>query len=179
MSIKYIITQIASGILIPLLIAFLGDTLTVMIPWLIAMFTTIIADLSAGLWKSYKLKVPIRFSKACRETMGKMVVYFAFVLMACCINEASNSDFNWAKWLTMFVILIEIGSMVSNFLKPHGVNISMSAFVKAILTHSALPFTCPEVDEMVIREDVEKIREEELEKIKHEESWKEPKSSKS
>lgn len=178
MTTKYIVTQVASGAIIPILIAFLGDALVLMVPWFIAMFSVIIADLAAGLWKSYRLRVPIRFSKACRETMGKSVVYFAFVLMACCINVASNSDFNWAKWLSMFVILIEVGSMVSNILKPHGINISMSAFLKAILTHSALPFACPNPDEVVQDESIEKIRQEELEKFEAEEMWKQTKEEK-
>lgn len=178
MTVRYIIVQVASGVIIPILIAFLGETMTLMVPWFIAMFTTVIADLAAGLWKSYKLKIPIRISRACRETMGKTIVYFAFILMACCINVASNGDFNWAKWLSLLIIILEVGSMVSNFLKPHGINISMSAFVKAILTHSALPFSCEDVDELVVKENVDRIREEELRKIRREESWKEPKSSK-
>lgn len=164
MSQKYIIVQITSGILIPLLMTFLGEALTLMIPWFIVMFTVVVADLVAGLWKSYKLQIPIRFSKACRETMGKMIVYFAFVCMACCINVADNGEFNWAKWLALLVIIIEVGSIVGNILKPHGVNISMNALVKAILNHSTLPLTCPEVDEIVVKEPIEKIRKEELEK---------------
>lgn len=174
---RYIITQIASGILIPILMAFLEESIVTMVPWLITMFSVVIADLAAGLWKSYKLRIPIRTSRAFRETMGKSVVYFAFVLMACFINSAANSDFNWAKWLTLFIILLEIGSMISNFLKPQGINLSMNAFIKAILTHSALPFSCSNVDELVEKEDLESIRKEELEKIKTEESWKERKSS--
>lgn len=173
MSTKYIVTQIASGTLIPILMGFLESAIITMVPWLITMFTVIVADLAAGLWKCYKLEIPIRFSRAFRETFGKCVVYFAFILMACCINVAANGDFNWAKWLTMFIILFEIGSMISNFLKPHGINLSMNAFIKAILTHSALPFSCENVDELIEKEDVEKIRQEELEKIKKEESWKE------
>ena len=178
-STKYIVTQIASGTLIPLLMSFLGDTLELMIPWFIAMFTTVMADLAAGIWKCFKLKVPIRFSKACRETMGKMIVYFAFVLMACTISVAAGGDFNWAKWLTLFIILIEIGSMISNFLKPHGINLSMNAFIKAVLTHSALPFSCENVDDFIVKEDIEQIRQEELDKDKAEQSWKGKKSSKS
>ena len=149
-----------------------------MVPWLITMFTVVVTDLAAGIWKSYKLDIPIRFSRAFRETFGKCVVYFAFVLMACCINTAANSEFGWAKWLTMFIILFEIGSMISNLLKPHGINLSMNAFIKAILTHSALPFSCPNADELIEKEDVDKIRQEELDKINKEEAWKEKKSSK-
>lgn len=175
MTVRYIIVQVASGVIIPILIAFLGETMILMVPWFIAMFTTVMADLAAGLWKSYKLKIPIRISRACRETMGKMIVYFAFILMACCINVASNGDFNWAKWLSLLIIILEVGSMVSNFLKPHGINMSLSAFIKAILTHSALPFSCENADELMVKESIEEIRKEELEKIKSEEAWKEKK----
>jgi len=175
---KYIVVQLTSGTIIPLLLTFLGDAVEVMIPWFIAMFTTVLADLTAGLWKSYKLKIPIRFSKACRETMGKMIVYFAFVLMAGTVGVAANEGAEWTKWLCLFIILIEVGSMISNLLKPHGINISMNAIIKAILTHSALPFSCGNIDELIEKEDVNQIREEELEKDREEQAWKERKSSK-
>jgi len=175
---KYIVVQVASGILIPALVALLGEAVQLTIPWFIAMFSTVTADLASGIWKSYKLKIPIRFSKACRETMGKMIVYFAFVLMAGTVSVAANGGAEWIKWLCLFVILIEIGSIISNFLKPHGINLSMNAFLKAILTHSALPFSCPNAEELVEKESLSQIREEELEKIKEEESWKGKKSSK-
>ena len=175
---KYIVVQLTSGAIIPILLSFLGKAATLMIPWFIAMFTTVIADLAAGLWKAYKLKIPIRFSKACRETMGKMIVYFAFVLMACTVSVAADGGTEWAKWLCLFIIILEVGSMISNFLKPHGINLSMNAFIKAVLTHSALPFSCPNADDIIVKEDVEQIRKEELEKDKVEQSWKEKKSSK-
>lgn len=175
---KYIVVQLVSGSLIPLLLSFLGEAAQLMVPWFIAMFTTVMADLAAGIWKSYKLKIPIRFSKACRETMGKMIVYFAFVLMACTVSVAADGGTEWAKWLCLFIILIEVGSMISNFLKPHGINISMNAFIKAILTHSALPFSCENVDDLIEKESIEQIREEELAKDKAEQEWKEKKSSK-
>ena len=175
---KYIIVQITSGLLIPILTEFLNQAIVQMIPWLLAMFAVVFADLMSGLWKSVKLDIPIRFSKACRETMGKMIVYFAFVLMSCTVSVAADGGTEWAKWLCLFIILIEVGSMISNFLKPHGINLSMNAFLKAILTHSALPFSCPNAEELVEKESISQIREEELEKFKEEESWKEKKSSK-
>ena len=54
----------------------------------------------------------------------------------------------------------------------------MNAFVKAILTHSALPFSCPNADEMIENKDIDEIRKEELDKLNKEEAWKEKKSSK-
>ena len=172
------IVYLISGSLLPALIAFLGETMNLMLPWLIAMFCVVLADLAAGIYKCYKLKIPIRFSKACRETMGKMIVYFAFVLMAATVSVAADGGALWTKWICLFVIFIEFGSMISNFLKPYGINLSMNAFIKAFLTHSAVPFSCENIDDLIEKEDLEKIREEELAKDKAEQSWKEKKSSK-
>lgn len=35
----------------------------------------------------------VRFSRAIRATMGKMVTYFAFVCMVCMITVASHSEY--------------------------------------------------------------------------------------
>ena len=166
MSSKYIVTQITGGALIPILMTFLGEAVVQMIPWFIAIMSVIIADLISGIWKSFKLEIPIRFSKACRETMGKTIVYFAFVVMACCINVAEKGEFNWSRWIALFVIVLELGSMVSNVLKPHGINVSLSAILKAFLHHSLKELTCPEVDDILRRESLEDIRKEELEKLR-------------
>lgn len=168
MKTKYIIVQLTSGALIPILMEFLGKALEQMIPWFIAMLSVIIADLVSGLWKSLKLNIPVRFSKACRETMGKMIVYFAFVMMAACINVAEKEEFDWCRWVALFVIVIEFGSMASNVLKPHGVNISLSAIIRAFLHHSLKELSCPEIEDIVQREDIKDIREQELEKYKDE-----------
>ena len=166
MNSKYIITQITGGALIPILMAFLGEAITQMIPWFIAIFTVIMADLISGVWKSFSLEIPVRFSRACRETMGKMIVYFAFVCMACCINVAEKGEFNWARWIALFVIVLELGSMASNVLKPHGINVSLNAIMKAFLHHSLKELTCPEVDDILRKESLEDIRKEELDKLR-------------
>ena len=161
--------EATSGLLIPTLLSFLGESIVLMIPWFITMFTIISADLAAGVWKSYKLQIPIRVSKAFRETMGKMIVYFAFVIMVCCINVALKGEFDFAKWAALFVVVVEGGSIISTILKTHGINISLNALIKAFVTHSALPITCPEADEIFKKEDIKDIRQEELDKIKEEE----------
>lgn len=168
MRVKYIIVQLTSGALIPILMECLGEALEQMIPWFIAMTSIVLADLISGLWKSAKLDIPIRFSKACRETMGKMIVYFAFVCMACCVNVAERGEFDWSRWVALFVIVIEFGSMASNILKPHGINISMSAIIKAILSHSLKELSCPEIDEIVEKVPVEQLKQEELDKYNEE-----------
>ena len=164
MNSRYIIVQITSGALIPILMKFLGDALAQMIPWFIAMTSVVMADLVSGLWKCMKLDVPIRFSKACRETMGKMIVYFAFVCMAACINVAEKGEFDWSRWIAVFVVVIEVGSMAGNILKPHGINISLSAIIKAFIHHSWKELSCPEVDEIVEKVPLEELKQQELDK---------------
>ena len=168
MNSRYIIVQITSGALIPILMKFLGEALEQMIPWFIAMTSVVMADLISGLWKCMKLDVPIRFSKACRETMGKMIVYFAFVCMAACINVAEKGEFDWSRWIAVFVVVIEVGSMAGNILKPHGINISLSAIIKAFIHHSWKELSCPEVDEIVEKVPLEELKQQEIDKYNEE-----------
>lgn len=170
MNTKYIIVQLTSGALIPVLMKFLGEALEQMIPWFIAMTSVVMADLISGLWKCMRLDVPIRFSKACRETMGKMIVYFAFVCMAACINVAEKGEFDWSRWVAVFVVVIEIGSMAGNILKPHGINISLSAIIKAFIHHSWKELSCPEVDEIVEKVPLEELKQQELDKYNEDNS---------
>ena len=140
-----------------------------MIPWFIVMLSVVFTDLVSGIWKAYKLQIPIRVSRGFRDTMGKLIVYFAFVVMICCWNVAAGSEYNYSKWAALLIIVIEGGSIIGNILKPHGIDISMNAIIKAFLNHSIGPLTCPEVDEIIEKKPIEEIREEELEKLNEEE----------
>lgn len=161
MKIPYNIVMLTSGVIIPTAFAFLQDALLVMVPWMITMFFIVIADLAAGVWKSYKLGIELRFSRGLRETMGKLLVYFAFVCMVACINVAYAGEFQFAKWAAGIVIAIEFGSIIGNLLKPHGINISLSAIIKAFLQKSPLPLTCEQADAIVQEKNIEEIIEEE------------------
>lgn len=164
MKIPHNIILFASGFVIPTAFAFLQEALLIMVPWIITMFFVVMADLAAGIWKSYKLGIELRFSRGLRETMGKLLVYFAFVCMIACINVAYAGDFQFAKWAAGIIISIEFGSIIANFLKPHGINISLSAIIKAILQKSPLPITCEQADEIVKEQQLEEIIKEEKEK---------------
>lgn len=164
MKIPYNIIIAASGVIVPAAFAFLHNAMVIMVPWVITMFFVIIADLTAGLWKSYKLGIEIRFSRGLRETMGKLLVYFAWVCMVACINVALSGDFLFAKWASCFVIAIELGSIVANLLKPHGINISLAALIKAFLQKSPLPITCEDVDKIITDKALHDIIEEERRK---------------
>lgn len=161
MKIPHNIVVLASGIIIPTAFNFLQEAILVMVPWMIVMFFVVLADLAAGIWKSYKLGIELRFSRGLRETMGKLLVYFAFVCMIACINVAYAGEFQFAKWAAGVVITIEFGSIIGNFLKPHGINISLSAIVKAILQKSPLPITCEAANDMVKEQNLEDIIKEE------------------
>ena len=169
MKIPHSVVVATSGAIIPTAFAFLQEAILVMVPWMITMFFIILTDLAAGLWKSYKLGIEIRVSKGCRETMGKLLVYFAFVCMVACLNVVYADNFQFAKWAAGIVVALELGSIVGNLLKPHGINLSLNAILKAVLAKSPLPLTCENIDDIVVEKPIEEIIKEEKEKIEKDE----------
>lgn len=125
---------VASGVLTPLAMLFLQDTVKTMLPWVMAMFAVITCDLIAGIRKSLKLGVHVSWSLAFRETMGKMVVYFATVLMVAMIDAASEHSFKIAMWGSLFICALEGGSIVSNLLKPYGVELSVRGILRMFVS---------------------------------------------
>lgn len=103
--------------------AFIQESLSHMVPWLIATFAVIVCDLCFGVRKSLLLKEEIRISKACRRTMGKIVTYFAFVCTVCFVEVAMGSEYGIDKWACLAVCALELGSIVSNILKPKGIKV--------------------------------------------------------
>lgn len=139
-------------------ILFLQDTVTTMIPWIMVMLSVVLCDLAAGLRKSHLLNVHISISMAFRETMGKMVVYVGFVLMVAMIDAASNHSFDIAKWGCLFVCALEGGSIISNILKPRGIDISLREVIKIIGKRFG-KMTEEETEGVIKEENVEKLRE--------------------
>lgn len=113
--------------------AFIQESLSHMIPWLIVSCAVIVCDLAFGIRKSMLMHESIRFSSAVRRTMGKMVTYFSFVCMVCMINVAAGNDYGIDKWSCLLVCFIEFCSIVSNILKPKGYTLNMKAFVSAVV----------------------------------------------
>lgn len=99
---------------------FIMDCIEDMLPWLVAMFSVIITDLITGCRKSILMGEKVRFSRAFRATMGKMVTYFSFIVMMVFIEHASDGVHNIDKWAILFVIFIELCSIISNMLRPKG-----------------------------------------------------------
>ena len=105
--------------------AFITQTLEHMIPWLMVSAAVILCDLAFGVRKSLLMGEEVRFSRAVRNTMGKMVTYFAFVCMVCMICVASGQKYGIDKWACLLVCFIESCSIVGNILKPKGIDFNL------------------------------------------------------
>lgn len=130
---------------------FLQESIGHMIPWLVATFCVILCDLVVGIRKSLILGEEVRFSTACRRSIGKTVSYYTFVVMAAVIDVAANGGGMIDKWACLMVCFIEGCSIISNILKPKGYNINL---VKMIAVVFSKKFD-------VAKQDVEEIIEKE------------------
>lgn len=127
------ITQGVSSGFAALATAFVQESLSHMVPWLITTGAVIVCDLCFGVRRSMLMKEEVRVSRAVRRTMGKMVTYFSFVCMVCMINVAAGNDYAIDRWACLLVCGIEFLSIISNILKPKGYNLNVKALVAALL----------------------------------------------
>lgn len=112
--------------------AFVVESLEHIVPWLIVTLGVILCDLICGVRKSFKTGEIVRFSRAIRETMGKTVTYFAFVVMVCMVSVASGNEYPIEKWSCLLVCFIEGCSIISNILKPKGINVNFVSLIGVI-----------------------------------------------
>lgn len=113
-------------------IEFVSTSINMMIPWLFVMFSVIFCDLMAGISKSQKLGEEIRLSRAFRDTMGKSVTYFSFVVMVVFIENVSDVP-TISKWSILLICFIEGCSIISNILKPKGYSFDVVAALGILL----------------------------------------------
>lgn len=114
---------------------FLQESIGHMIPWLVATFFVIVCDLVVGLRKCLLMGEEVRFSSACRRTMGKMLSYFMFVIMVAVIDVAAHGGGVIDKWACLAVCLVEFSSICSNILKPKGYNINLVKLIAVVFGH--------------------------------------------
>ena len=129
---------------------FLQESIGHMIPWLVVAFCVILCDLVVGLRKCLLMGEEVRFSSACRRTMGKTLSYFMFVIMVAVIDVAAHGGGVIDKWACLAVCLVEFSSICSNLLKPKGYDINL---VKIIAVMFSKKFDVPKSD---IEEIIEK-----------------------
>lgn len=112
--------------------AFLNESIGHIIPWMVATFFVILCDLVVGIRKSLLVGEEVRFSSACRRTIGKMVSYFTFVIMVAVIDVAAHGGGVIDKWACLVVCLIEFSSIISNILKPKGYDINLIKLIAVV-----------------------------------------------
>ena len=122
---KNLVSQSIQGSFAGIASAFITQTLEHMIPWLMVSAAVILCDLAFGVRKSILMGEEVRFSRAVRNTMGKMVTYFAFVCMVCMICVASGEKYQIDIWSCLLVCFIEGCSIIGNILKPKGINFNL------------------------------------------------------
>lgn len=120
-----LVTRAIPGGFASLATAFVIESIEHMLPWLMVAFMVIICDLICGIRKSMLMGDRVRFSSAVRRTMGKMVTYFAFVVMVCMITVAAGGMWKIDIYSCLLVCLIEGVSIIGNILKPKGYDIDI------------------------------------------------------
>ena len=143
------LVTVAEGGYAAIFATFMQESIGHMIPWLTVAFFVIVCDLVVGLRKCLLMGEEVRFSSACRRTLGKTVSYFTFVIMVAVIDVAANGGGVIDKYACLLVCLIEFSSICSNILKPKGMNVN---FVKLIALVFGKRFE-------VAKEDIENVIE--------------------
>ena len=129
---KSIIATATEGGYSVVLAGFLQESIGHIIPWLIVAACVIVCDLVVGIRKSLMMGEQVRFSSACRRTLGKMVSYFMFVIMVSVIDVAANGGGIIDKWACLLVCFIEFSSIMSNILKPKGYDVNFAKLVAVV-----------------------------------------------
>ncbi len=125
---------------------FVQESIGHMIPWLMVTGAVILCDLIFGIRKSLLMDEEVRFSSAMRRTLGKMVTYFAFVVMVAMIDVAADGDKQIDKYACLLVCFIEGVSIIGNLLRPKGYNINI---IKAIGIFFKNKFNVDGVEEVI------------------------------
>lgn len=110
-----------------------------MLPQIEFVTLIVLLDFVTGIYRSYKAGMKIRFSRAGRETLAKIVFYATAIMVACCFNAATPKDYTAVEmWTCIAIYVFEGASVVSNILKVHGYNIDFNVLIKLFATRIGL-----------------------------------------
>ena len=129
---KSVMNTASEGWCSAILARFLQESIGQIIPWLIVAFAVILCDLVVGIRKSLLMGEEVRFSSACRRTLGKCVSYFMFVIMVAVVDVAAHGGGEIDKWACLMVCLIEFASIMSNILRPKGYELNMAKLIAVV-----------------------------------------------
>ena len=149
---KSILATATEGGYSALFAAFLNESIGHIIPWMVATFFVILCDLVVGIRKCLLMGDEVRFSSACRRTIGKMVSYFTFVIMVAVIDVAAHGGGVIDKWACLAVCLIEFSSIISNILKPKGYDINLIKLI-AVLFGKKFDVAKKDIEEIIVKND--------------------------
>lgn len=138
--------------------AFIRDTLSHMVPWLVVTFAVILCDLAFGIRRSMTMGEPVRFSRAIRRTMGKTVTYFAFVCTVCAVEVAAGGSYGIDKWSCLFVCFVEFSSIISNILKPKGYSLNLKELISVVVGRVA-KVDREEIEEIIEKDEKKDVKE--------------------
>ena len=131
---KDVVIQTTTASFAVLAAAFIQNSIHHMIPWLIAAFAIVVCDLVSGIRKRLLMNEEVRFSKAVRDTLGKMVFYFSAVCMFSMVCVASGEQYHIDKWSCLFIYFVEFCSIVHNWLLPKGIDINFNKLMALIFS---------------------------------------------
>lgn len=98
---------------------------------LTAAFVLIIVDLRFGVAAATKRGESVRFSRAIRRTINKIVDYSCWILLAGVVGEAFGEPFN-IPLLPLIILLVifgcEINSCYSNYFESRGKSVKVNVF---------------------------------------------------
>lgn len=114
---------IAQGSVSVLALAFLHDTITLMIPFICIAVVLIIVDLIFGIAAAQRRGESVRVSRAIRRTVNKIVEYACWIILSASLAVAFAFDsLNWI--ILSIVIGNEMISIFSNWMLVHGKKVS-------------------------------------------------------
>lgn len=112
-------------------VAYLQNAAVDSLLWFIPCLFATIADLSTGIRAARYRKERVSMSTALRRTGNKIVVYSSWVMFAVTCGMQFKTD--WCTPMMMGVVLfIEMISIISNLLEPHGLTISWKGVLSVI-----------------------------------------------
>ena len=129
---KSVMNTASEGWCSAILARFLQESIGQIIPWLIVAFAVILCDLVVGIRKSLLMGEEVRFSSACRRTLGKCVTYFMVVVMGAVIDVAAHGEGEIEKWACLLICIIEGVSIFSNILKPKGYDVNIAKLIAIV-----------------------------------------------
>lgn len=109
----------------------LMDFLTPLRWFMLLAFILIIADLRFGIEASRQRGEKIRFSRAGRRTINKMVDYLCWILLAGAIGKAFGIPFDMPILPAAVLLVIygfEINSCYGNYFEAHGKKVKVNIF---------------------------------------------------